>query len=180
MQVIKASPYFEVQPASGTVLPNQSVQLLVRYHPKALGKHNAALPFRVTSELGHPVQEFSLSCCGTSMALANKPKTIGGTDKLPKDFTRAAKYIDGDQMLQSKMTAKARATKTSGKFYERPDIVEAFKDVGAGTQHALSREEYATMKEHKQSYVDTIRAKRNAKSKEYLTRKVCYFLHAKG
>lgn len=43
----KDNPYFEIIPASGKILGGQTQQVMVRYAPKALGRHKGALPIVV-------------------------------------------------------------------------------------------------------------------------------------
>lgn len=54
--MIKSMPYFSVEPSSGSILPGATVQVVVKYHPKALGKHTGKIPIKV----GHPAGLWSL------------------------------------------------------------------------------------------------------------------------
>ena len=47
-QVARPSPYFLCDHSEGLVLPSQRLALVVRYLPKALGKHKATIPVKVT------------------------------------------------------------------------------------------------------------------------------------
>lgn len=98
VQVDKSAPYFEVQTPTGIILGGQTQQLLVRYHPKAMGKHSAQLPFIVCSELGKEVQRDTLSVTGSSLRQGDKVAPVGGIDKLPGDFEKPGRYVDADQV----------------------------------------------------------------------------------
>ncbi len=76
----------------------QSQQLLVRYHPKAMGKHKAQIPFKVSSESGRVVQEDVLQAAGSSLRQGDKMPLQGGTDKLPVDFEKPKNYLDSEQV----------------------------------------------------------------------------------
>lgn len=96
--MVKSTPYFAVEPSSGTVLPGGNVQVLVRYQPKAMGKHKGAIPIKVMSEAGQLIQEMTLELGGSSLRVGDKVAPVGGTDKLPEDFTKPRHFVDDEQV----------------------------------------------------------------------------------
>ena len=97
-QASKSSPYFETTPSSATLLAGQSMQVHVRYSPKAMGCHTATLPFHGVSK-GKDVQCVGLMVSGSSLMQAAPSKTlVGGADKLPRDFEKQRAYVDDDQV----------------------------------------------------------------------------------
>ena len=94
----KASPYFDVQPSTGLILGGQDLQLLVRYGPKAMGRHSASVPVKVLSEGGKVIQEVTLHLTGSSLRMGPKPALPGGTTALPTDFVKPKKFLDGEQV----------------------------------------------------------------------------------
>ena len=95
---MKNSPYFDVQPPTGVILGGNDLQLLVRYCPKALGRHTGRLPVQVYSESGHLIQEVTLHLTGSSLRQGGKAGLVGGTSALPGDFTRPKRFLDGEQV----------------------------------------------------------------------------------
>jgi hypothetical protein len=113
-QVVKSSPYFEVQPLSGIILGGNDVQLLVRYSPKAMGRHTGSLPVQVYSEDGHLVQEVILHLTGTSLRHGGKAALVGGTNALPGDFTRPKKFVDGEQVRLGALARELKPLSLTG------------------------------------------------------------------
>ena len=97
-QVEKTSPYFEVQPPSGTLLGDQDTQLLVRFCPKAMGRHVVSLPVRVFGAGGKVIQEVLLHLSGTSLRQGAKVPLVGGPERLPGDFAKPNKFTDDEQV----------------------------------------------------------------------------------
>ena len=50
--MVKSTPYFSVEPSSGAVMPGGTAQVMVRYHPKAMGKHSGKIPVQVRRGAG--------------------------------------------------------------------------------------------------------------------------------
>lgn len=98
MQMVKSTPYFSVEPSSGSLMPGGSVQVMVRYSPKAMGKHSGSIPVRVLSEQGTVIQELTLELSGTSLRMGDKAPPVGGTDKLPQDFVKPKQFVDEEQV----------------------------------------------------------------------------------
>ncbi len=96
--MVKSTPYFSVEPSSGSLVPGGSVQVMVRYSPKAMGKHAGSIPVRVLSEQGTVIQELTLELSGTSLRMGDKAPLVGGTDKLPQDFVKPKQFVDEDQV----------------------------------------------------------------------------------
>lgn len=63
-QADRKTPYFTLEPSSGTILGGQDMQLLVRYQPKSMGKHAGTISVKVYSENGKMVQDLSLKVRG--------------------------------------------------------------------------------------------------------------------
>lgn len=169
----KSNPYFQLMPSSGKVYGGQTVQVMLRYAPKALGTHKASLVVDVTSTAGNKVQTLTISASGTCLTLGDKPALVAGTDKLPKDFEKPPNYVNDDIVVASKAAARARSAKTGTKFWEQPEVVDAFTGIGPnGTIHAMSKDEFVTVKAHKAKYVDAMRERRTAREKQHLIKQV--------
>eukprot|EP00967_Tisochrysis_lutea_P111034 scaffold174284_cov21-Tisochrysis_lutea.AAC.3 len=74
---------------------------------------------------------------------------IGGTDKLPSDFTKASKFVGDDQVLASKVAARARTCKHPLPFWERDSVVDALQDVATGAAMTMARDELVTLRKHR-------------------------------
>ncbi|GAX74871.1 hypothetical protein CEUSTIGMA_g2317.t1 [Chlamydomonas eustigma] len=172
-KVEKPSPYFDVQPSSGTILGEQDKQLVVRYHPKALGHHSAVIPVKVFSLEGKQIQEAFIRLNGSSLRVGSKDPLVGGTDKLPEAFKKPAKFLDEEQIFLSKLDAQKKSTRRGLQLWEKPEHADTLADVGPkGTQNAMSREELIAVTQHKEKYAAVISSKRAAKTNLHLTKRV--------
>ncbi|KAF5834411.1 flagellar associated protein [Dunaliella salina] len=135
----KASPYFDIQPNQGLIHGGKEQQVLVRYEPKALGNHSASLGIAVSSKSGFAIQHMALQVRGTSMHVGAKTMPIGGTDKLPSDFTKASKFVGDDQVCvcdMDKYVAAMRERRTAQMKAQISKQVDD-SDVNLGlTQHS--------------------------------------------
>ncbi|KXZ50888.1 hypothetical protein GPECTOR_14g137 [Gonium pectorale] len=160
-QMSKSAPYFTVEPSSGSVLPGGSVQVLVRYQPKAMGKHSGVIPVTVLSEQGQVIQDLRLELAGTSLKVGEKASPVGGTDKLPEDFSKPRHFVDEEQALQSTMEATKKSSRLLTKPWEKPELVDAFTDTP--NKVTLTRAEAAAQGAHRDKYTTAMRAQRLAK-----------------
>lgn len=105
----KATPFFEVLPPTGIIAAGETMQLVVRYNPKAMGSHSGTVPLKIsrpsgpvgaptTGPAGPVLQELNIQVAGTSLRMGDKPGLVGGTDKLPKDFVKPNQYVSDDQV----------------------------------------------------------------------------------
>jgi len=168
----KASPYFDIQPNHGLIHGGKEQQVLVRYEPKALGNHSASLGIALFSESGFKIRDMALQVCGTSMHMGAKNMPIGGTDKLPSDFTKASKFVGDDQVLASKVAARARTCKHPLPFWERDSVVDALQDVATGAAMTMARDELVTLRKHRDKYVAAMRERRTAQMKAQISKQV--------
>ncbi|PNW70067.1 hypothetical protein CHLRE_17g704300v5 [Chlamydomonas reinhardtii] len=160
-QMVKSTPYFAVEPSSGTVLPGGNVQVLVRYQPKAMGKHKGAIPIKVMSEAGQLIQEMTLELGGSSLRVGDKVAPVGGTDKLPEDFTKPRHFVDDEQAMLSTLQAHQKTNRLLAKPWEKPDLADTFAD--ASNKNTLSRGEAEAMAAHRDKYTAAMRTQRTAR-----------------
>ena len=152
-QADKKTPYFTLEPSSGTILGGQDQQLVVRYHPKSMGKHSGTISVRVFSENGKMVQDLALKVSGTSLRMGEKQPLIGGTDKLPLDFKKPAKLVDDETMLAARLETMKLSSKRGLPLWERPGIPEAIAGITPenALKYTLTREQMiATIKHREQ------------------------------
>eukprot|EP00798_Chlamydomonas_sp_ICE-L_P015727 gene15727-21848_t len=91
---------------------------------------------------------------------ASKEPLVGWIDKLPADFTKAIAYADGEQILQSKTALTQKTAKATTKIWEREEAQDSFQAIGDGTVHAMGKNAYIAKDEHREKYIDTMRARR--------------------
>lgn len=104
----KAHPYYSIEPAGGSLAPGESVQVLARYLPRALGHHRSLLPLQVTGKQGQVLQEVAVEVMGFSERPGSSKFLPGGTDKLPEHFTRPAHLVDESQAATAALTSQVR------------------------------------------------------------------------
>ncbi|KAF8055917.1 CFAP47 [Scenedesmus sp. PABB004] len=76
--------YFRAEPAELALAPGASAQVLLRYMPKALGRHQASLSFQAMPAAGGPVlTETIVAVLGSSLTLGTKAPLPGGLDATP-------------------------------------------------------------------------------------------------
>ncbi|KAG2493472.1 hypothetical protein HYH03_008289 [Edaphochlamys debaryana] len=142
-QMVKATPYFSVEPASGSVLPGGSVQVLVRYQPKAMGRHTGTIPIKVMGEDGVPIQSLTLDLVGSSLRVGEKQPLVGGTDKLPADFEKPKRFVDEEQAMLSTIEAKKKSNRLLAKPWEKPELADTYADTT--NRNTFSRNEAAAL-----------------------------------
>ena len=75
--------------------------------------------------------------------------------------------LASDQVAATKHSSKAGVA-----TWDKPELADAFKDIGPGTQWAMGKDEYMTVKAHKDKYSTAMRAQKAAADKRSLHRKV--------
>jgi hypothetical protein len=104
---ISRSSYFKCDPNAGSVPPGSAFPFVARYRPKVMGNHAETLTVTVTSASGKVLEELPLYLRGTCSQIAEKPKLVGGPDKLPEDFKRDPNFIDPETANLERITRKA-------------------------------------------------------------------------
>ncbi|GFR48568.1 hypothetical protein Agub_g10470, partial [Astrephomene gubernaculifera] len=160
-QTAKSLPYFSVDPPSGSVLPGGSVQVLVRYQPKAMGKHAGTIPFKVFSETGQLIQEMSLELSGTSQRLGEKGAPVGGTDKLPADFVKQRHFVDEEQAMLTTLEARQKSSRLLTQPWAKPELADSYPDVSG--KQTLCRADAAAVAAHRDKYTAAMRERRLAR-----------------
>ncbi|EFJ49198.1 hypothetical protein VOLCADRAFT_90100 [Volvox carteri f. nagariensis] len=163
-QMIKSTPYFSVDPSSGSILPGGNIQVVVRYHPKAMGKHKGTIPIKVLSEQGEVIQELALELSGTSLRMGEKDSLVGGTDKLPQDFERPRNFVDDEQVMLTTLEARKKSTRLLTKTWDKPELADAYKETS--TKETMSRAQAAAAGAHKEKYTTFMRAQRTAREEQ--------------
>lgn len=94
LRVVAAAsgPFFAALPRALELPPGGSAEVVLRYRPKALGHHQAAMCFRVVSDssqvAGAALHEASVALQGSSLSVGPKPTTLpGGPAATPDTFT---------------------------------------------------------------------------------------------
>eukprot|EP00803_Ostreobium_quekettii_P009455 evm.model.scf_5.13 EVM.evm.TU.scf_5.13 scf_5:173574-186106(-) len=160
----KKSPYFQCDPPDGVIPPGQTTMLIVRYYPKSLGNHSSTIPIQICSLSGMPLKKLRLRVVGVSVEVGKKQELVQGTDKLPEDFKRAPKFVDEEQ---ASSVARKLPFKRP-KLWEDKENNRLFSDIGDGTVHGLSLDDYKRQKRHKEQYDNFIQERRLAKEKGHL------------
>ncbi|GLI64998.1 hypothetical protein VaNZ11_008424 [Volvox africanus] len=160
-QMIKSTPYFSVDPSSGSILPGATIQVVVRYHPKAMGKHKGKILIKVLSEQGETIQELNLELSGSSLRMGTKGPLVGGTDKLPQDFERSHNFVDEEQAMLSTLEARKKSTRLLTKPWDKPELGDAYREIS--NKETMSRAEAQAAAAHKEKYTAVMRAQRTAR-----------------
>ena len=85
---ISRSSYFVCDPSTAFIPAESSCPVMVRYKPKVMGNHKEQLKIQITSKTGLLLDEVPLYVRGTCSRIGEKPKLVGGVDKLPEDFLK--------------------------------------------------------------------------------------------
>jgi hypothetical protein len=77
------------------------------------------------------------------------------------------------QMIASIVDARKKSSKHGLKLWEKPELAEAFADVGAtGNRFAMSKEELMAVTKHREGYAAVISQKRTVRKNAHLTKRV--------
>lgn len=166
--VIDRSTFFKPQPASGKILPGQSVSVVVRYEPKNLGTHVEDLTVKAMATSGKVMAERTVRVKGFSDFVTEKPPLPGGTMAVPEDFERPRKFVSAEEVRKATI-ARSRA----GRKHLNPIPTSLQRNTGRYTDDTLDRRfsetltlQQATAREtHRTGYVDYIRTNRRRSTK---------------
>lgn len=169
-RIPKRSPYYSCEPSRGLLLPGQSATVLVRYCPKALGRHPAAAAVQMLSQRGVPVGEVTCQLFGAAEKLGCKPPVVGGPDKAPDDFLKPKHFVDEEMTVLAGLTKKR--TFHRQQLWENPETLKRLDTVGDADPLAYTKSDRMLQSQHDDRYTEFIRAGRTAKKRHYLTRPV--------
>ncbi|KAI8473771.1 MAG: hypothetical protein J3K34DRAFT_497953 [Monoraphidium minutum] len=173
------SPYFKVDPPALTLDAGQTGSVAVRYLPKALGNHTAAVSFLAAASgggagaaapLAREVVEAAGSCQGARERAVHLP---GGPEAIPETFTKQRHFVD--EAEAALWTLKAEQGQLPG-GYERPKLwqtpanAQALEWIGPEDAYGVTKDVQVWRRQHADEYTGFIRAGRTAKAREHLTR----------
>ena len=166
--VIDRTTFFKPTPASGKILPGQSVSVVVRYEPKNLGTHVEDLTVKALATSGEVMAVRTVRLKGFSDFVTEKPKLPGGTMAVPEDFEKPRKFVSAEEVRRATV-ARSRA----GRKHQNPALSSLQRNTGRYTDDTLDRRfaetltlQQATAREtHRAGYVDYIRTNRRRTTK---------------
>ncbi len=77
-----------MEPSHLTLNPGGTSSVLVRYLPKALGRHSADIPFAVLTANGTVVATAKCEVHGSSLQVGKRQALAGGTEAMPETFIK--------------------------------------------------------------------------------------------
>ena len=86
-----STPFFKFNPSSGRLRARQSLPIVVTFSPSQMGKFNKKVKLTVGS------RSMEIKLKGTSENIGNPGVLVGGTDKLPEDFSSKLKFVDPEK-----------------------------------------------------------------------------------
>ena len=96
----RGGPYFHADPAAFTLPPSGRTAVLLRYQPKALGNHTAAVALKAVVQAssssgggggGGGALELAavvVEAHGSCLQVADKVPLVGGPEAIPEDFAK--------------------------------------------------------------------------------------------
>mmetsp|Transcript_18627 Transcript_18627/g.36432 ORF Transcript_18627/g.36432 Transcript_18627/m.36432 type:complete len:3020 (+) Transcript_18627:106-9165(+) len=126
---------FTTNPVRGKLPPLQSMNILVSFIPRNLGKFRNMIKLI----LEHGIRSFELDVSGYANHTGSKQKLVGGTDKLPVDFKPKVKYMTGQEPTARKKEKRSGPLKHSLLHLDR---LEGMTDDVFEARYALSKEQY--------------------------------------
>ena len=130
--VIDRSTFFKPQPASGKILPGQSVSVVVRYEPKNLGTHVEDLTVKAMATSGKVMAERTVRVKGFSDFVTEKPPLPGGTMAVPEDFERPRKFVSAEEVRKATI-----ASSRAGRKHLNPIPTSLQRNTGRYTDDTL-------------------------------------------
>ena len=132
--VIDRTTFFKPTPASGKILPGQSVSVVVRYEPKNLGTHVEDLTVKALATSGEVMAVRTVHLKGFSDFVTEKPKLPGGTMAVPEDFEKPRKFVSAEEVRRATV-ARSRA----GRKHQNPALSSLQRNTGRYTDDTLDR-----------------------------------------
>ncbi|DBA78771.1 TPA: putative protein fap47 [Trebouxia sp. C0004] len=169
---IQPSPYFHCLPDQGSMAPGANSPLVVRFCPKALGRHQASLAVQVLSEHANKViAEVPFKALGLCRQLGeHHGGTLpGGPLALPETFAKPRQFVDPDKAMTQTFSKGSPYKRPA--VWEQPDVLRQFQEhVLETTKNAFSLEDTKRRVAHNSSYVSFMRKGRTAKEQADATR----------
>ncbi|KAF6261116.1 hypothetical protein COO60DRAFT_1637017 [Scenedesmus sp. NREL 46B-D3] len=167
--VDRSGPYFSAEPSELQLPPGASATVLLRYLPKALGRHQATLSFQVTSSKvpGRVLSKVSLQVQGSSLTLGNKQPLPGGITATPDTFKKPRAYVDESDAAVAELTAKK--TFSRPQLWDTAENADSFDGIGPLDRFGLTQRVQVARAAHASHYTALLRAGRTAAARKYLT-----------